>query len=151
MTSQLIVMLWVEFFILVAPLVFIFADLWSGIRKAKQRGELITSRKFRDTVAKIARYYNVMLVLAVIDALQVVGLWYLNNYSGWEMPLFPWLSFIGMLGIGIIEIKSIIEPANAKEEKQIKEVTMLAGAIAAHKSDPEEVAKAILKYIGTEE
>lgn len=145
--SQLIAVLLIEFLVLVAPLIFIFADLYSGIRKAKQRGERITSRKTRDTINKIARYYNVLLVLGVLDAMQMSCLWYMNTYGGWSAPLFPWMTFIGSCFVGIIEVKSILEPADEKEEKQMKEVTALATAIAQNRSNPDEIAKAVAEYI----
>lgn len=144
-------MLLIEFFVLITPLVFIFADLWSGIRKAKIRGERITSRKTRDTVNKIARYYNVLLVLAVIDALQLVCVWYMNTFGNWDAAMFPWLTMMGTIFIGFIETKSIMEPANEKEGKQLKEIAELAKAIADHKSDPQEIAKAVIDYMKSNE
>jgi hypothetical protein len=49
--------------------------------------------------------------------------------------------------VAVVEIKSICEPADAKEKKEMTEVAELAKAIAAHKSDPEEIAEAIAKYL----
>ena len=45
------------------------------------------------------------------------------------------------------EIKSIYEPADIKERREKREVVELAKAIAAHKSDPAEIAEAIAKYL----
>lgn len=151
MEKQLVVMLLIEFFILIMPLAFIFADLWSGIRKAKMRGEKITSRKTRDTVNKIARYYNVLLVLAVIDSLQLVCIWYMNTYSSWAVAMFPWMTLLGTVFVGFIEVKSIMEPADEKEGKQIKELAQLAEAIASHRTEPEEIARAVIDYLKSNE
>lgn len=145
--DQLVAMLLIEFFLLLAPLVFIFADLFSGINKARVRGERITSRKFRDTVRKIGRYYNVLFVLAVLDALQLSSVWYMGTFETWDLPLFPWLTLLGSTGVGLIEVKSIIEPANEKESKQMAEIMTLAKAIAEHKSDPKEIAEAVVKFL----
>ena len=54
-TEQLIAILLIECFILILPLLFIAFDFWAGIRKAKQRGETITSNGWQRTVQKIAR------------------------------------------------------------------------------------------------
>lgn len=149
--SKLVAVLLIEFLILMAPFIFILADLWSGVRKAKQRGEAITSRKLRDTVQKIARYYNILLVLGVLDAMQLACIWYMNTYEGWALPMFPWLTFIGSACVGAIEVKSILEPANEKEERQLHDIVVLAKAIAEHKSDPKEIAIAIAEYLKSEQ
>ena len=57
------------------------------------------------------------------------------------------MSVVGVLFVASIEIKSIWEPATAKEGKEIKEVSALAKAIAEHKSDPKEIAEAIADYL----
>lgn len=149
--DQLVAMLLIEFFLLLAPLVFIFADLFSGINKARIRGERITSRKFRDTVRKIGRYYNVLFVLAVLDALQLSSVWYMGTFETWDLPLFPWLTLLGSTGVGLIEVKSIIEPADEKESRQMTEIMALAKAIAEHKSDPKEIAEAVVKFLDGKE
>lgn len=41
--NELFVVAWMLFGILMTPLFFIGFDFWAGIRKAKQRGEKITS------------------------------------------------------------------------------------------------------------
>ena len=145
--NRLIVMLLIELLILVAPLLFILADLASGLRKAKVRGERIMSNKLRRTVNKMAKYYNVLLTLAVIDALQLACLWYLDTYYDWSMPLFPWLTLLGSAGVGFIETKSIMEPADKKEATELKQISVLAKAIADHRTDPDEIAKAVIDYL----
>ena len=154
MTEQLIMILFIEVGILITPLLFIALDFWAGIRKAKIRGDKITSEGWRRTVGKVSRYYNMLIPLLVIDGMQVVGFWYLNSYCGWSAPLFPWMTLAGAVGIGCIEIKSIYEPADAKESKEMRQISEFAQAIAEHKSDPQEIAKAILSYLnenGTKE
>ena len=83
----------------------------------------------------------------IIDIMQIVGFWYLNTYCEWSAPLFPWLTLLGAIGIGAIEIKSIYEPADAKESKEMRQIAEFAQAVAAHKSDPEEIAKAVVAYM----
>lgn len=148
--EQIAAVLPIEFFILLTPLVFIFVDLWSGIRKARIRHEKITSRGFRDTVRKIARYYNVLFVLSALDAMQVTFLWYMNVTQEWDWILFPWLTLVGSIGVGLIEVKSVLEPANDKESKQMKEVLALAKVIVEHRTEPEEIASAVVEYLDKE-
>lgn len=150
MENKLVVMFLLEGVIMLAPLLFALADLLSGIRKAKQRGETLTSSKYRKTITKLAKYYNVMLALGLIDALQLACIWYLNNFSGWDFPVFPWLTMLGAFGIGAIETKSIMEPANEKEASELEQVGILAKAIAKHKTEPEEIAKAVIDYLKTD-
>ena len=146
-TEQLIIILFITIGILVTPLVFIALDFWAGIRKAKLRGEPITSEGWRRTTYKISKYYNMLIPLMIIDIMQVLGFWYLNTYCGWHMILFPWLTFLGAIAIGCIEIKSIYEPADAKESKEMRQIAEFAQAVAAHKSDPQEIAKAVIAYL----
>ena len=146
-TEQLIIILFITIGILVTPLVFISLDFWAGIRKAKLRGEPITSEGWRRTTYKISKYYNMLIPLLVIDAMQVLGFWYLNTYCGWNMILFPWLTFLGAIVIGCIEIKSIYEPADAKESKEMRQIAEFAQAVTVHKSDPQEIAKLVIAYL----
>ena len=52
-----------------------------------------------------------------------------------------------MLFVASIEIKSIWEPADVKESREMKEVSELAKAIVAHRSDPKELAEDIAEYL----
>lgn len=146
-TEPLVAMLFVECLIMLLPLLFVASDFWAGIRKARQRGEVITSNGWQRTVAKIGRYYNMLFALLLMDGMQIIGLWYLNNYADWHWPLFPWFTFAGAFFVGVIEVKSIMEPASDKEKKEMKQVAHLASEIAKHRADPEEIAQAIVQYI----
>ena len=55
----------------------VIADLISGLRKAKRRGEARRSKALRRTVDKLCRYYNALFALSVIDAMQIISLLYL--------------------------------------------------------------------------
>lgn len=138
---------WMLFGILLTPLFFIGFDLWAGIRKARQRGELISSDGWRRTVSKIARYYNMLLALVVVDCLQMAGVWYLDSYYSYRIPIFPVITLLGAIGVGIIEVRSIMEKADEKERREYKRVAMLAGEIASHKADPNEIARAVVEYL----
>lgn len=145
--EQLIVLLFVVLGMLVTPLIFIALDYWAGIRKARKRGDPIRSDKMKRTIDKVSRYYNGIFALMVLDMIQITAFVFLHIYNGWSAYTFPLFTLIGILFVAAVEIKSIYEPADVKECRELKEVTELAKAIASHKSDPEEIAEAIAKYL----
>lgn len=133
------VLLFVEYILVLFAVV---ADLISGCRKAKQRGELRSSFGFRRTVDKLARYYIPLFALTVVDAMQMVVVGYLNAYHGYSIPLLPVLTLLGAIGIGIIEVKSILE--KAEDKVKFERVGTLAGSIIKNKDD----AAAIIAELG---
>lgn len=145
--DELFVVAWMLFGILMTPLFFIAFDLWAGIRKAKQRNEKISSDGWKRTVNKVARYYNALLALVVVDGMQMAGVWYLDNYYGYHIPVFPFITLLGAFGVAAIEVKSIYEKAEEKERREMKQVAALAVEIAKHKADPTEIAKAVVEYM----
>ena len=147
LSEQLIVLLFVTTGMLLTPLIFIALDYWSGIRKARKRNDPIRSDKMKRTVDKVARYYNAILAMVVLDVIQISAFVFLHVYNDWSAYTFPLFTLIAVLFVAAIEIKSIIEPADAKERRELKEVTELAKAIAEHKSDPKEIAEAIASYL----
>jgi hypothetical protein len=145
--NELFIVLWMLFGILLTPLFFIAFDYWAGIRKAKQRGEKITSDGWKRTVEKIAKYYNMLLALVVIDMMQIAGVWYLDNYYFYHMPIFPVITMIGALFVAIIEVKSIFEKAEDKVKKDVIDVSSLVQEIAKHATNPSEIAKMVVDYM----
>jgi len=133
--------------VLFTPILFILFDLWAGIRKAKERNELITSYGLRRTVSKIARYYNLLFALLVIDSIQMAGLWFLDAYHDHNFPVFPFITLLGAIGVGAIEVRSIFEKAEDKVKRQASDVALLAGELAKCKSDPAELAKAVVEFM----
>lgn len=51
----------------------VMADLISGVRKAKKRGELRSSYGFRKTVDKLGKYYLPLFALTVVDFMQMMA------------------------------------------------------------------------------
>ncbi|MGM9804037.1 MAG: hypothetical protein ACI308_07665 [Muribaculaceae bacterium] len=98
-------------------LVAVLADLWSGLRKARKRGEARRSEALRRTVSKLGQYYNVMLSLTVVDAMQMGLAWYVSVACDWHVPLLPLLTVLGAIGIAAIEVKSIYEKAEQKTRR----------------------------------
>lgn len=143
--SHIFVILWMLFGLYIGVLVAIFADLWSGVRKAKKLGKARTSYGFKRTVDKIARYFNTLLALTVVDCMQMAGIWYLDEYWQYSIPIIPIITLIGAFCMGLIEIKSIYE--KAEDKVQMESVGQLAGRIIANKDDLKEISKAIMDYM----
>lgn len=104
-------------------------DLWSGVRKAKKRHEMRASQGYKRTVDKIARYYNMLLVVSIMDSLLIVS--QAHIFCG--LPCLPYLSIIGALFLCFIELKSIFE--KAEDKTKFAESALLAGKIIANKDD----------------
>lgn len=96
----------------------IFADLWAGVRKAKQRGEYRTSEGLKKTVEKINKYFAMHFAMTLVDAVQIGLLYMLHREYGYDIPMIPIFTFLGVCYEAFVEVKSIIEPANMKEAKQ---------------------------------
>lgn len=92
----------------------IVADLWSGWHKAAKRGERRTSRALRRTVDKIARYFNALMALTVIDVMVIAGVCYVRSALSWKIPIIPVFTLIGSISLALIEVKSICEKSNQK-------------------------------------
>ena len=145
--EELFVVAWMLFGIYIEVFIMILADLWSGTRKAKQRGEIRSSYMYKKTIDKIARYYNALIALSVIDVMQMGGVWYLDGYYGWSWPIFPIVTLLGALGISLVELKSIYEKADEKVKGDYKDVALLAAEIAKHKTEPAEIIAALGEYL----
>lgn len=95
-------------------LVAILADLVSGLRKAKARGEKCTSAGLRRTVDKIGRYYIALFSMTVIDFMLMAVLNSLAASGTHLLPAFPYLTALGALALSLIEVKSIFESSDEK-------------------------------------
>ena len=149
--EELFVIGWMLFGIYIEVFIMILADLWSGVRKAKVRGEVRSSYMYKKTIDKIARYYNAMIALTVIDCMQMGGVWYLDGYYSWSVPIFPIVTLLGALGISLVELKSIYEKADEKVKGDYQDVALLVAEIAKHKADPSEVAAAVVEYMNNKD
>lgn len=116
-----------EYFLVLAAAA---ADLASGLRKARRRGETTRSRALRRTVDKLARYYNVLIVLTVVDAMQITAAVFLRTVESYDIPTIPIFTLIGSLGMAFIEVKSIFEKGDDKEKQQLAELVSLLETIA---------------------
>jgi hypothetical protein len=84
----------------------------------------------RRTVDKLARYYNVLIVLTVVDAMQITAAVFLRTVESYDVPTIPIFTLIGSLGMAFIEVKSIFEKGDDKEKQQLAELVSLLETIA---------------------
>ncbi|MGN1245098.1 MAG: hypothetical protein ACI4UN_00550 [Muribaculaceae bacterium] len=105
----------------VMVLLAVIADLVSGLRKARARGEARRSKALRRTVDKLCRYYNALFALSVIDLMQMAAVAYLRLTGVAELPMLPAFTLLGAICIAIIEVKSIYEKASEKEQAEADE------------------------------
>jgi threonine/homoserine/homoserine lactone efflux protein len=122
----------------------IFCDLWAGVRKAKKAGIYRTSDGYKKTIDKLARYYNMMLPLALMDCAMNGLLFYLYYFYHYDLILFPLFSLAGAGYVGWVEIHSIFEPTDIKEKKNQQDyVRALKAIIADH--DPKSIIDILTK------
>lgn len=95
-------------------LIAILADLVSGLRKAKSRGEKYTSSGLRRTVDKVGRYYLALFSMSIIDVLLIASLHYLRKSGVTLIPIFPYMTTFGAVALTLIEVKSICERSDEK-------------------------------------
>ena len=145
--EQMIMLLAIVMLMLITPLVMIALDYWAGIRKAKKRGDPIRSDKMKRTTDKVSRYYNGIFAMMTLDVIQITMFLFLHIYNGWGAWTVPVFTLVAVVFVAAIEIKSIYEPADVKEQRENRDVIELAKAIASHKNDPKEIAEAIAEYL----
>lgn len=121
----------------------IFADLWAGVRKAKQRGEYRTSDGLKRTVGKINKYFAMHFAMTLVDAVQISLLYMLYHEYGYDIPMLPVFTLIGVLYEAYVEIKSIMEPADIKERKQQEDFKRLLQQVLSEGGLRERVIKII--------
>lgn len=143
--EKIIVILWMLFALYIEVLLIVGADFWSGIKKARKNGVVRSSYGFRRTVEKLSKYFNILIPLTVVDAMQMGAIWYMEEYYEIQVVLFPFVTLVGALGISAIEVKSIFE--KAEDKVRLLEVSDLAGKIIANKDDVSEIVKAVTDYM----
>lgn len=125
-------------FFYIAIIMFVFADLWSGIRKAKAAGKYCSSRGLRDTINKLAKYFNVIFMFTMVDMVMVFAVSCLD----WGLPHFPFATLLATVGCAFIEIKSVFENMEQKERADIESAAKVIIKIAKDR-DIESVLNAI--------
>lgn len=143
--EKIFVILWILLGIYILVLLMIFADLWSGVRKAKRIGETRTSYGYRRTISKMAQYYNLLIAGSIVDSIYGLLCWYLENYYQTSLWLFPFITFIIALVLCLIEIKSIRE--KAEDKVRLDRAGQVVQQVFINRENLEEVAKTISEYM----
>ena len=122
----------------------IFSDLWAGVRKAKKAGINRTSDGYKKTIDKMARYYNMMLPLALMDTAVNGIVFYLHYFYHYDLVMLPWFSFVGAGYVAFVEITSIMEAHDVKERKNQQDyIRALKAIVAEH--DPKSIIEILTK------
>lgn len=108
-------------------LAMMLADLWAGVRKSKRAGIDITSAKLRRSFDKACRYYNLMILLSLVDVLLIVSIQHYNEVAGTSLPAFPFFTMLATFGVAYVEGKSIYEGLDRKTRAAAEDA---AGAVA---------------------
>ncbi len=137
-SAWLITVVVIEYLLVLAATL---GDMASGIRKARRRVEPTRSRALRRTIDKLARYYNVLAILTVVDAMQITAAFYLRLVEGYDMPTIPLFTLIGSLGMAFIEVKSIFENGSEKEKERVAELADLLKSVATDEKIKEIINK----------
>lgn len=99
----------------------VMLDLVSGLGKAKRRGKLRSSYALRKTVDKLVRYFSMLLVITAIDAVQMLAISQWDISTGHHIPILPFLTFLAAMFVGFIELKSIYENSDEKEQARFED------------------------------
>ncbi len=125
-----------------AVVLLVALDLWSGVKKAKQRGEATMSQGYKRTIDKLAKYFNTLLVLGIVDIVILISPLYPLSKV---FPSFPYFSLIGVLFVAFIEMKSIREKAEGK--RSYKSASILVGKIIESKDDVQKIIEEVINYM----
>ena len=132
-----------------AALACVFADLRAGVRKAKKNGVFRSSYGYRKTVKKIAEYFNMMMILTVIDAIQMALVYILGLQMSWTLPFVPVFTAIGALIVAFIELKSVREKQSDKDKARVDDTVETLLKILKN-PDNREIAINVVEHLKTE-
>lgn len=133
----------------VAALVCVFADLRAGIRKARENGVFRSSYGYRKTVKKIAEYFNMMIILTVIDSIQMALVYILGLQMSWTLPFIPLFTAIGAFIVAFIELKSVREKQSDKDKARVDDAVETLLKILKN-PDNREIAINVVEHLKTE-
>ena len=91
-------------------------DLVSGLRRVRRQGIRRTSRGYRRTVDKLARYFITLMSLTVVDGLLIFSALFLRSTVQWGVPAFPLFTTLGALCLTLIEAKSVMENTQRRSD-----------------------------------
>lgn len=131
--------------IYIIVIMLVLLDLVAGIRKAKRAGLYRSSQGLRRTVDKLIRYFNMMLVMTCIDAVQMITCHMINIQADKHIPVITLFTVLGCIFIGFIELKSVYESNEDKDKAKIEEAAKLLKALLTDEKN-RDLVKKILDY-----
>lgn len=108
----------IECFLWLSVAVAIVLDLFSGIRKAKERQELRLSEGYRRTVDKVKQYYGMLVYAFLFDCLIM---FVLSAFEVHAVKVIPFASIVCTGYLVFIEWRSYMEKASEKGKRAFKE------------------------------
>ena len=132
-----------------SALVCVFEDLRAGIRKAKKNGVFRSSYGYRKTVKKIAEYFNMMMIMTAIDAIQMAVVYILGLQMSWTLPFVPVFTAIGAFIVAFIELKSVREKQSDKDKAMVDDAVDTLLKILKN-PDNREIAINVVEHLKTE-
>lgn len=151
MNQQIVFILTIWLICYLSEIITPIIDFRVGIRKAKERGEEITSDRWKDTPKKISNYLLFTFAVTVVDLVQMALVHYLSKFYGWSIPLLPFLTSVAAIGVCLIEVKSIYENNDVKTKREAREIAKMAAAIVKAHGDINELGEALDKYLNNED
>lgn len=116
-------------------LAMVLVDMAAGIRKSKRAGVPITSRRLRDSIDKLCRYYGLTLMCSLVDLALIFAVKYYNHVAGVDWPAFPVLTILATLGVGGIEVVSVWEKLDRKTKARSQDAAAALAYIIKHAND----------------
>ena len=104
----------------IAVLFAIFLDLIAGVKKAKRNENYTTSYGYRRTITKVAGYFLFLFGMTIIDVLQMLTIYQLNQRTGCSIPLIPLITYLTGIFVVFIEMKSVYENYDKKTRNTLK-------------------------------
>lgn len=127
-----------------AVFAFISIDLYFGIQKARQLGELRTSEGYKRTIVKFKDYYASLIFAFIFDAL--LHITFLYEFLPNSLSVVPFVTICITIMQGYTEYKSVKEKGDEKLRRKNKEsLTELTDILGSMTSN--ENLKEVLKVL----
>lgn len=141
--TTVIVCMCIMLLIYITELGLVFCDLRAGVRKAKEKGIYRTSEGYKRTIDKIARYFNMTFAMSLIDLVILALVYMLYYFYHVDIWMIPFFTLLGGGYVAFVEIKSIWEPADIKEQKLQKEYSKMVMKLLKEYGSMEKVMEAM--------
>lgn len=105
----------------IATFFLVICDLVAGIRKAKRAGEFSSSYGYTKTKLKLKDNFNLLAVASVVDVVLMFSVLLINQHKTFNIPVFPLIDLCVFVIFGFIEIKSVFESYEKKQQARMAE------------------------------